>query len=400
MKELYNNRPIKGTNMSIPKPYTFDRVTRIVISAVIISAIIYLLIITRAALLPFFIAWLIAYLINPIILLTQRILRLKSKIIAVFIVLMLALSLLIGMVWFFIPKFIVELQKVVALLNQYLLDNKFEDILPAHLNEQISIFFKESEFLKSLSANDASMLIRKTFVIVWGVISESFALIVALVSTFVAFLYLIFILKDYENITQGAINLIPPKYKHKAMVIVDDVESGMNRYYRGQATVALIVGVLLAIGFHIVSLPMGIVLGLFIGMLNLVPYMQIIGVIPMIILSLLQSAEGGDNFFVTFGLSMMVLGVVQFIQDAFIVPRIMGKVTGLNPAIILLSLSVWGVLLGVIGMIIALPFTTILLSYYKRFILNKEDFDSMTTIESLAEEKDDEKEIEIETKNT
>ena len=386
--------------MSIPKPYTFDRVTRIVISAVIISAIIYLLIITRAALLPFFIAWLIAYLINPIILLTQRILRLKSKIIAVFIVLMLALSLLIGMVWFFIPKFIVELQKVVALLNQYLLDNKFEDILPAHLNEQISIFFKESEFLKSLSANDASMLIRKTFVIVWGVISESFALIVALVSTFVAFLYLIFILKDYENITQGAINLIPPKYKHKAMVIVDDVESGMNRYYRGQATVALIVGVLLAIGFHIVSLPMGIVLGLFIGMLNLVPYMQIIGVIPMIILSLLQSAEGGDNFFVTFGLSMMVLGVVQFIQDAFIVPRIMGKVTGLNPAIILLSLSVWGVLLGVIGMIIALPFTTILLSYYKRFILNKEDFDSMTTIESLAEEKDDEKEIEIETKNT
>jgi predicted PurR-regulated permease PerM len=46
----------------------------------------------------------------------------------------------------------------------------------------------------------------------------------------------------------------------------------------------------------------------------------------------------------------------------------MGKITGLNPAVILLSLSVWGSLLGILGMIIALPFTTLLLSYYKRYI--------------------------------
>ncbi len=381
--------------MIIPKPYTFDRVTRIVISVVIISVIIYLLVITRAALLPFFIAWLIAYLINPIVLFAQRILRLKSKIVAVFIVLLLLISLTTGLVWLFIPTFITELQKVIALLNQYLIENKFEDILPAHINDQIAAFFNESEFLKSLSANDASMLIRKTFVLAWGIISESFALLVTMISIFVAFLYLIFILKDYENITQGAMNLIPPKYKHRATVVIEDVESGMNRYYRGQATVSLIVGILLAIGFHIISLPMGIVLGLFIGMLNLVPYLQIVGVIPIVILSLLQSAETGENFFITFGFAMLVLGVVQFIQDGIIVPRIMGKVTGLNPAIILLSLSVWGVLLGVIGMIIALPFTTILLSYYKRFILNKESFDNIATINSLEIEKkkeEDEKE--------
>ena len=52
----------------------------------------------------------------------------------------------------------------------------------------------------------------------------------------------------------------------------------------------------------------------------------------------------------------------------------MGKVTGLNPAIILLSLSIWGSLLGMIGMIIALPLTTLMLSYYRRYIIVREEF--------------------------
>jgi predicted PurR-regulated permease PerM len=54
----------------------------------------------------------------------------------------------------------------------------------------------------------------------------------------------------------------------------------------------------------------------------------------------------------------------------YLVPKIMGKVTGLNPAIILLSLSVWGSLLGMVGVIIALPMTTLVISYYKRFVLD------------------------------
>jgi predicted PurR-regulated permease PerM len=67
-----------------------------------------------------------------------------------------------------------------------------------------------------------------------------------------------------------------------------------------------------------------------------------------------------------------VIVVVQIIQDMILVPKIMGRVMGLNPAVILLSLSVWGYLLGMIGLILALPLTTIILSYYHRFILHDE----------------------------
>ena len=136
----------------------------------------------------------------------------------------------------------------------------------------------------------------------------------------------------------------------------------MNRYFRGQSLIALSVGVLLAIGFKIINFPLAVTLGLFIGVLNLIPYMQAIGIIPMILLSLLRSAETGENFWLIFGMAILVLGIVQCIQDLYLTPRIMGKAMGLNPAIILLSLSIWGTILGFIGLIIALPLTTLCLS--------------------------------------
>lgn len=150
----------------------------------------------------------------------------------------------------------------------------------------------------------------------------------------------------------------------------------MNTYFRGQALVALCVGILFSIGFLIIDFPLAIGLGLFIGALNMVPYLQIIGFVPTILLAILKAADTGDNFWIIIASATAVFIVVQIIQDAFIVPKIMGKITGLNPAIILLSLSIWGSLMGILGMIIALPLTTLMLSYYQRFIINQEKISS------------------------
>ena len=111
--------------------------------------------------------------------------------------------------------------------------------------------------------------------------------------------------------------------------------------------------------------------GLFIGLLNLVPYLQTIGIVPVVFLTLLKSAETGQSLWWLILGVLLVFVVVQVIQDFFLVPKIMGKAMGLNPAVILLSLSVWGALLGFVGLIIALPLTTLLISYYKRFVLHE-----------------------------
>ena len=153
----------------------------------------------------------------------------------------------------------------------------------------------------------------------------------------------------------------------------------MNRYFRGQALVAFSVGILFSIGFLIIDFPLAIGFGLFIGLLNMVPYLQLVALVPTVLLALLKAADTGDNFWWILCCALLVFCIVQVIQDAFIVPKVMGKITGLNPAIILLSLSVWGALMGIVGMIIALPFTSIILSYYKRFIKKGDDSEQKDT---------------------
>ena len=104
----------------------------------------------------------------------------------------------------------------------------------------------------------------------------------------------------------------------------------------------------------------------------MVPYLQLIALIPTILLALLKAADTGENFWWILFSALMVFTIVQTVQDAILTPKIMGKVTGLNPAIILLSLSIWGSLLGILGMIIALPLTTLLLSYYHKYVTDPE----------------------------
>ena len=106
---------------------------------------------------------------------------------------------------------------------------------------------------------------------------------------------------------------------------------------------------------------------MFIGILNLVPYLQTLSLIPMALLSVLEAANTGDDFWMIFLSALIVLAVVQVIQDVFLVPLIMGKRMNLHPAVILLSLSIWGHLLGLLGMIVALPLTTLILGYLKRY---------------------------------
>lgn len=93
---------------------------------------------------------------------------------------------------------------------------------------------------------------------------------------------------------------------------------------------------------------------------------------PAAVLCLVYAVGGGGDFWIIFAKCIAVYCIVQAIQDLFLTPKIMGKAMGLNPAIILLSLSVWGTLLGLIGLIIALPLTTLLLSYYNHFIIEGE----------------------------
>ena len=239
---------------------------------------------------------------------------------------------------------------------------------------------------EALNEDRIAQTIRDVLPQVWAIFTQSVNVVVSIFTSFIILLYTFFILLDYEAIAKGWIKLVPVKHRDTTIKIVNDVQEGMNKYFRGQAVVAFCVGILFSIGFLIIDFPLAIGLGLFIGALNLVPYLQIIGFIPTIVLAILKAADTGGNFWIIIASALAVFIIVQVIQDGFIVPRVMGKITGLNPAIILLSLSIWGSLMGMLGMIIALPLTTLMLSYYQRFIINREKIHKFEQTDNQQEE--------------
>ena len=360
-------------NSLFERPFTFDRVTRIVFSIVIIGVLLYLITVLRNALLPFLIAWLLAYMMQPFVKFFQYKLKLKSRILAIVAVIISA-SLIIGIAAaLVVPSVAQEAERTLNLMRTHNPGEGHVPLIPASWIEYLENNVDINQLMELLSRENIQNAIKQLAPKVWNILSNTFSILFSITIIFVILLYFIFILLDYEKIANGWINLIPARIRPFAKGLADDVEQSMNRYFRGQSLIALCVGVLLSIGFKIVGFPLAVTLGLFIGVLNLIPYLQAIGLIPMVILSLLKSAETGQNFWIIFGSGLLILGIVQCIQDLCLTPRIMGKAMGLNPAIILLSLSIWGTLLGFIGLIIALPLTTLCLSYYKRFILLEED---------------------------
>ncbi len=360
-------------NSLFERPFTFDRVTRIVFSIVIIGVLLYLITVLRNALLPFLIAWLLAYMMQPFVKFFQYKLKLKSRILAIVAVIISA-SLIIGIAAaLVVPSVAQEAERTLNLMRTHNPGEGHVPLIPASWIEYLENNVDINQLMELLSRENIQNAIKQLAPKVWNILSNTFSILFSITIIFVILLYFIFILLDYEKIANGWINLIPARIRPFAKGLADDVEQSMNRYFRGQSLIALCVGVLLSIGIKIGGFPLAVTLGLFIGVLNLIPYLQAIGLIPMVILSLLKSAETGQNFWIIFGSGLLILGIVQCIQDLYLTPRIMGKAMGLNPAIILLSLSIWGTLLGFIGLIIALPLTTLCLSYYKRFILLEED---------------------------
>lgn len=354
------------------KKITFDSFIRGVIIGGIIIGVLILIKRLSGALLPFFIAWLIAYLIYPLVSFFQYRLKLKNRVVSIFCTLLTLGGIATAAFYLLVPPMIQEFGRVKDLLMEYFTNNNYGSNVPRNLSE----FLRDNvdpQFLQKLF-QEKSLLdaLKEAVPPLWSLVTESVNLLYGVFTFFIILLYIVFILLDYESIAEGWPRLLPVKYRTFLSGIMNDVKDGMNRYFRGQAFVALCVGILFSIGFLIIDFPLAIGLGLFIGALNLVPYLQIIGFIPTVILAILKAADTGGNFWLILAAALTVFAIVQAIQDGFIVPRVMGKITGLNPAIILLSLSVWGSLMGMLGMIIALPLTTLMLSYYQRFIINKE----------------------------
>lgn len=367
------------------KEITFDRFIRGLIA--IAGCVIAYLLISRlsGALLPFLIAWLFCYLVYPIVKFFQYRLKFKSRALSIITVLLLLTGIVVGICFAVIPPIVEEMVMLKEFIINYLTSDgnnaTIPDVINRFIHENIDMQQVEAYF----SVERIGELIKGLLPKIWNVVTQSFNMVGAVVAVFMIIVYIFFILNDYESMARGWLRLIPEKHRERVVTLCNDVEESMSNYFRGQSLIALCVGILFCIGFLIIDFPMAIGFGLFVGMLNIVPYLQVTSIVPMIFLALVKAANTGENFWWILIAAGIVMLVVQIIQETILIPRIMNKAIGLHPAVILLSLSIWGSLLGLVGMIIALPATSLILSYYRQFLRKQEKVEQEQTDEPKKE---------------
>jgi predicted PurR-regulated permease PerM len=308
----------------------------------------------RDVLVPFFIALIFVYILRPIVkLLEERGLpRLPSLLLAY-----------IGIILTFV-LFSSYVGPILYNEGNGLMKGmpKYVDTVSAYTNDYI----KQHPFLKGSQATDLFQSFWKSFAGYLEQIGKNIPVIVASVSSSVinfilGMIIAFYILKDTGTIRTTIHEMIPARYRAEGMDIVKKIDCIVGGFLKGQAMVALSVGILAAIGLSVLGLDYAILLGFIIGAFNIIPYLgPILGGVPAVIIAL------GTSWQLAI-VTIVVLLVIQQFDSIFISPRIMSSQVNLHPVVVIFAILAGEQFLGIIGMLIAIPLAAVGKALYLHF---------------------------------
>lgn len=352
------------------KEINFDRFVRGLIFMTVLVAGYFLVCYLSPVLVPFVVAWAFAYILYPVVNFFQYKCRFHFRMLSILVTLVIVIGIISTLLYLAIPVMLEELLHLKDVAIVYVSGGTGADSLPEVVQKFIRENSDKLRIERLLNEKDLMSGLKEALPRVWNMLLSTANVLISIVSSLIALLYLVFMLNDYDRVKKGWIRFVPKSKRSMAKKIVSDIDNGMSGYFRGQALVALANCVLFSVGFMIIGFPMPVGLGVFIGLISFIPYVQLLGFFPATVLAILCSVDTGRNFWMLMLGVIAVYCIVQVLQDSIITPHIMGKILGLRPAVVLLSLTVWGYLLGIIGLIIALPLTQILISYYRHYVVD------------------------------
>jgi len=189
---------------------------------------------------------------------------------------------------------------------------------------------------------------------------------IIIISSFLYFIYIIYTFNYFDNIIQ---KYLKNKQSEKFSRIISDLRSTFLNYFKERTKIVLIYTVVFTASFFIIGIPGALILGVITGFLCYIPYFQYLTLIPISLSCLVLSMEDSSGFFLSFGIIFAIFVVMSVIEELLLFPKIMKGVSGMNPAIMMVSVAVWGYLLGILGIFIALPLTSLIMSYVKQVLL-------------------------------
>lgn len=324
------------------------RQLRIIMMIAVSISIMYFLWLVRAVLYPFFIAFAIAYVLQPAVrVLTNRGTPCVPAIFMVYV----SLGSIAGLAGIFLtPVLLRELSEFAARVPEFTQRAQMlvEDaqlcydsvVLPTSLRPVIDEVIVKTEA-------GLQQLVRDIFHGLLGLMTHMIGLLIAPILAF-------YILKDWTSLGDKLKEIIPITWRREFLLMVQEIDSVLSGVIRGQLTVGLLVMLLVGIGLHVIGLDFAILIGIFAGLLDVVPYFgAIVGAVPAVLLALLYSPDVVLKVIVLFFL-------VHQLEGSVLAPKILGENVGLHPLTVVFVLFAGGELYGLLGMLLAVPVAAVL----------------------------------------
>ncbi len=296
---------------------------------------------------PIIVSGFLYFLFSPIVALLQR--RKIPKILAIIILYIICIGIVTLIVSFVGPLLSSQFSDLIKNIPTYV--NKAQGFIN-HLSHttwfkwtvnQDYVSFKKAKELAMNSSTNSNHFLTNSLQTIFGVVTN-----VALTIITVPFI-LFYMLKDGSRLPKAAMNFIPAAYREEGFTIMKEMNKTLGVYIQGQMIVALFVAIVTSIGYFTIGLPYALLLGVLVGITNIIPYLgPFIGVAPAFIIGLLESPFEAL-------LVIVVVVIVQQLDGHLISPLVIGKRLDTHPLTIIILLLAAGKLAGPIGMILAIP---------------------------------------------
>jgi predicted PurR-regulated permease PerM len=326
------------------------------ISFVVILGACVVLYFSRRVVAPFFIAFALAYLLDPLV---DRLASFKlSRTLSVLLLMLIFFSLALGSVILLVPVLSMQAESLAKNIPTYvgvfqewvrpildLISGLGSARVEEFLNEGLSRFGELP--MKALQFSSK---------FIWGSISNLFSIILMLANLVIIPVVMFYLLRDFDSINEKLLRLVPPRLQEKTQDVILEIDQVLSRFVRGQLLVAGLMGIMYSIGLLLCDTPMSLSLGMMAGLVNLVPYLGLIlGLVPSVLLTFIHTQE----WLPVFGV-VGVFAFVQAMEGMFITPRVVGDNIGLHPVAVIFAVLLGGELFGITGMILGVPGVAVL----------------------------------------
>ncbi|MCK4260222.1 MAG: AI-2E family transporter [Halanaerobiales bacterium] len=316
---------------------------KLLILVLILLPCFFFLYLVRGILFPFFMAGVIAYLVNPLIekLLGRGFNRLGALILL--FSMLVTISLIFGI--FGLPLIVDDLNSLAQTLPTYVtnLQNRLDQVYSDFKRIKLPAIVKQVADQTLLKVEQFGLdFVNRLTDLTLNIFSHLMNLIMAPIIAF-------YILKDLEELNKSAQLWIPKQYRKEVIQLMSEINGVLNGFMRGQFLVAILIAAFTTVGLVILKVKFAIVLGIFAGAFNIIPYLgPILGAIPAVAIVLIKSPIQAVGVIILFV-------VIQQIESGFISPRIMADKVGLHPVTVIFAVLAGGQIGGIIGMILAVP---------------------------------------------